>query len=42
MIFIFLKQYYFNLKMLIDGRKVIDLITKYNITIRGVLHIGGS
>jgi FkbM family methyltransferase len=26
--------------MLIDCRKVIDLLTKYNITIRGVLHIG--
>ena len=26
--------------MLIDGRKVIDLLNKYNINIRGVLHIG--
>lgn len=26
--------------MLIDGRKVIDLLNKYNIKIRGVLHIG--
>ena len=26
--------------MLIDGKKIIDLLTKYNISIRGVLHIG--